>query len=523
MLTRRSKHTAFASSNTSEPRVQPELTLVVPLFDEAHRFAIFAPQLCEHIRSFGPRSELVFVDDGSTDDTVAHVQRFIAANEGVSVRLLRRPHLGKGAAVSAGLATAMTEIAAFCDLDLSTPLAELDRIVEAASRAPILAVGSRGAASSVLKRRQHPSRELLGRAYNRLVQLTVVPGIVDTQCGAKAAATNLWQKVLPMCREQGFAWDVEVIAMARALGLNVQEIGIEWSHRDGSRINPVRDGLAMLRAVPRIRRNVSSVLRERGRARREGGGPFVGANAAALADVDADHWWFRSKATFASMCIRREGRTTGRLVDVGGGSGGVSALLGWDPEHTFVVEGSRQLLQQARRRHAVVPIAGDAIKLPLADATADYLCLLDVLEHLSEPVPALRDAARVIGPAGRVIINVPAHPRLWSAADEVLGHARRYTRRTLRRELEQGGLEVVWMSHVFSWLVLPVWWKRRMLPANSPQLGSEVTSPALDRISMVLTRLEWEVVSRMPIPFGTSVLCIARCRRASDGTESTAP
>jgi hypothetical protein len=135
-------------------------------------------------------------------------------------------------------------------------------------------------------------------------------------------------------------------------------------------------------------------------------------------------------------------------------------------------------------------------------------------------VAALGEAARIIGPDGRVIINVPAHPGLWSAADEVLGHARRYTRTALRAEVEQSGLEVVWISHIFSWLVLPVWLKRRMLPSEAPQLGSDVASPALDRISMVLTRVEWALVSRLSIPVGTSVLCIAkRGRRHDDEAE----
>lgn len=493
------------------------LTVVVPLYNEAHRFRTFAPPLLRFVQTWGRGSELVFVDDGSSDDTAAQVEAFMAQSGG-RVRLVRRRHEGKGAAVSAGLASAFTDVAAFCDLDLSTPLPELARIVQAAMRAPILAIGSRGAANASLTRRQHRVRELLGRTYNRAVQLSVVPGVVDTQCGAKAAQTTIWHKILPLCRERGFAWDVEAIAMARTLGVTVQEIGIEWHHQDGSRVNPVQDGADMLRALPRIRRNLAATLRTRSREVLDGGGAFESTNAAALSNADADHWWFRSKATFVSMCIRRGGRTTGWLVDVGAGSGGVSTLLGWDPGQTVLVEGSIGLVRDAKQRHALIPIAGDAAALPLRRATASHVCLLDVIEHLTDPVGALHEAAELLDADGRLIVNVPGHPRLWSNADEVLGHARRYTRPLLRRHMREAGLEVVWMSHVFSWLTIPVWVKRRVLPASEPQLGLDIELPAIDRLAMLLTRIEWAVARRFPLPIGTSILCIARrVSEARDG------
>jgi SAM-dependent methyltransferase len=408
------------------------------------------------------------------------------------------------------LAEAQTDVAGFCDLDLSTPMHEFARIVDAANRAPVLAVGSRGTAASRLLRRQNRARELLGRAYNRLVQLTVVPGIVDTQCGAKAARTHLWQQILPMTRERGFAWDVEVVAVARMMGMTVQEVGVDWRHEDGSKVNPVRDGWEMLRAIPRIRRNLGSVLRQRSVMPRRGGGAFDESNAVALVEVDEMHWWFRAKASFVSMCIRREGRASGWLVDIGAGSGGVSALLGWDPEKMLILEGNAQLARAAQQRHAFLPVVGDASHLPVDGNTAEVVCLLDVIEHISDPSPTLREAARILDDDGRLIVNVPAHPSLWSAADEVLGHARRYTRRSLRRDLESSGLQVVWMSHVFSWLALPVWLKRRAVPGNRPQFGFDVDSWLVDRASMLLTRIEWAVVSRVSLPLGTSILAVAR-------------
>jgi dolichyl-phosphate beta-glucosyltransferase len=498
------------TDTTSLPPTASSLSLVVPVYNETHRFDLYAAELASFVAEQPAGSELLFIDDGSTDGTPDRIEAFIDEHPTVAIRLIRKPHDGKGAAVTAGLESATAELAGFCDLDLATPLSEFQRIVDAASRAPILAIGSRGTLTSRLTRRQSRARELLGRAYNRAVQVSLVPGVVDTQCGAKVAATSVWQKIMPSCREEGFAWDVEVIAVARALGVVVQEVGIEWRHQDGSRVSVARDGAKMLLAIPRIRKNLGSALRVRGRAEVEGGGAFDAANATILAEADAVHWWFRSKAAYVSFCIRRAASTDGWLADIGAGSGGVSGLLGWDPDQTLIVEGNTRLVTEAARRHALEAIAGDAAALPVADRTASVVCVLDVIQHLSDPVPALREVARILSPDGCLVVNVSAHPSLWSAADEFLGHARRYTRPALRRDLEAAGLEVEWMSHIFSWLTLPMLVTRRARPTSGPQLGLDIMSPALDQLSMILTRLEWAVASRVPLPVGTSIMCVAR-------------
>jgi hypothetical protein len=117
-------------------------------------------------------------------------------------------------------------------------------------------------------------------------------------------------------------------------------------------------------------------------------------------------------------------------------------------------------------------------------------------------------------------VNVPGHPRLWSAADDALGHVRRYTRASLRAELEAQGFEVLFLSHVFSWLLVPVWARRRS-HAGEPQLGLDVESRAVDATALLLTRLERAVINRMALPFGTSVLCVAR-RAGSPGQPAVA-
>jgi hypothetical protein len=302
------------------------LTLVVPVFDEAARVDDFATSLIEYASARPGGVELLFVDDGSGDATATMLEAHLSARPDVSARVLRRPHLGKGAAVAAGLAAAGAPVAAFCDLDLSTPLDQLDVVIATAERAGGLAIASRDLAGSRLTRPEGAVRELLGKSYNRLLQATVTPGVVDTQCGAKAAATDVWERLLVHTRESGFAWDAELVAVALALGVRVHEVPVEWHHDARSKIRVGRDGVRMVQALPRI---VASRQRARAaRPRDTSAVPvevFDDANAAALAGADREHWWFRSKAALVATAIRRTQRDApsgGWLVDVGGGAGG---------------------------------------------------------------------------------------------------------------------------------------------------------------------------------------------------------
>lgn len=484
------------------------LTLVVPVFDERARVPEFAPLLADFVGGLPPGSELLFVDDGSRDETPELLERLAASRPGGRIRVLRRPHEGKGAAVSAGLAAARAELAGFCDLDLSTPLEDLARVIRSASRADVLATGSRDLASSTLVRRESRLRELLGRAYNRLLQATVAPGIVDTQCGAKVARRAVWERILPWCREPGFAWDAEAIAVALALGIPVQEVPIAWRHDGRSKVRVLRDGGEMVLATPRIMRTAG---RARAASPRLAGEVFDDANAHTLLALGREHWWIRSKAAFVSTALLRSARPgpRGWLVDVGAGAGVVTSLLGWEPGRAVVVEGNAQLVGQARRVYGLDGVRGHVERLPIATEQAELVCLLDVIEHVGEPRRALREAWRVLAPGGRLVVTVPAHEWLWSRADEVLGHRRRYPRAALRAEVIASGFAPLVLTHVFSWLVPPVWWTRRTGGATGPELGIHRRSRLIDATAAALTLLERQLVGRVSLPFGTSLLCVA--------------
>jgi dolichyl-phosphate beta-glucosyltransferase len=502
------------------------LGLVVPVYNEIERLADYVKLLVDFVAARGAE-ELLFVDDGSSDGTPDELEELIAGLPGAPVRILRLPHVGKGAAVTAGLRALDAPLLGFCDLDLATPLEDVERITAASLKADALAIGSRDLTTSTLVKAEGRLRETLGRAYNRLLQATVTPGVTDTQCGAKVAPRAIWEAVLPHCREVAFAWDAEVVAVALALGIRVVEVPISWRHDERSKVRIGRDGMAMVAATPRIWRSVRRTGSRQGRppdrwaavATSAAGSAaghatevFADTNASMLAAFDGSYWWYRSKAALVATALRRTspdrpGR--GWLVDIGGGAGGVTALLGWSPERVAVIEGNRQLAAQARREHRLTSLQASVHAAPLADRSAEVVCLLDVIEHLDDPVAALRESARLLVPDGRLVVNVPAHPWLWSAHDEELGHRCRYTRAALRVQLARAGLQPLLLTHVFSWLVPPTLLMRRLLRRSSVASGHEHGSFAVDRAALTLTFAERSLLGRVPLPLGTSVLSVA--------------
>jgi len=234
------------------PTSAPSVSLVVPLYNEEERVLEHIGELAAFVGRYGTGSELLLVDDGSVDATVATVEKVLAGDASGTTRLIRRPHAGKGAAVRAGLLEATADHAAFCDVDLATPLDDFARVIAVAEDIEGLALASRGLPESRLEERERRSRELLGRLYNRLLRATIAPGIHDTQCGAKAAPLAVWRVLLERSREDGFAWDAEVVAIAHRLHLPMREVPVEWHHDTRTSVRVIRDGWAMVSAVPRI-------------------------------------------------------------------------------------------------------------------------------------------------------------------------------------------------------------------------------------------------------------------------------
>jgi glycosyltransferase involved in cell wall biosynthesis len=232
------------------PEVPISVSIVVPAYNEAARIGATLETLCEHLQQRPWDWEIRVVDDGSTDQTASIAGTFAAEEPRLVVQ--REPHRGKGGAVKAGLLASSAGYRFMCDADLSMPISELKNFLPPLLDDYDVAIGTReGAAARRVG--EPPSRHLVGRMFNLFVQRLVLPGIEDSQCGFKMFTARAVQAILPHTTVDGWAFDVEMLAIARAQGLRIVEVPIEWHYRSESRLSVTRDGVRMLREILAIR------------------------------------------------------------------------------------------------------------------------------------------------------------------------------------------------------------------------------------------------------------------------------
>jgi len=227
------------------------VSLVVPAFNEERRLPGTLSRIGDYLRDAGESGwEIVVVDDGSSDRT-AEAARESAPAAGVPVEVIVLPrNRGKGAAIRAGVARTRGERVLVSDADLSTPIEEWHRLRDAG--APV-AIGSRALDERMVRRRQAWYRRTLGKLFNRIVRVLSVPGIRDTQCGFKLFDGDAARALFAEARIDRFAWDVEILALARARGLTIAEIPVLWFNSPESKVSVVRDLVPTLRDLLKIR------------------------------------------------------------------------------------------------------------------------------------------------------------------------------------------------------------------------------------------------------------------------------
>jgi dolichyl-phosphate beta-glucosyltransferase len=215
----------------------PLVSVVVPAFNEAARIFNTINDIRGEIDRLGGDGELIVVDDGSQDGTAGIVAE--AERLDTRIRLVRGAHAGKGAAVRRGMLEARGSWRFLADADLSMPIAELSRFLNAArAGAGDVIVGSREARGA--RRLGEPwSRHVIGRVFNWVVQLLVLRGIDDTQCGFKLFSARAAQVLFPLQQLDGFGFDVEILFLARRAGLVIREIPITWVYGRDSKVSLV--------------------------------------------------------------------------------------------------------------------------------------------------------------------------------------------------------------------------------------------------------------------------------------------
>lgn len=231
---------------------QVELSVVVPAFNEERRLPPTLIDIIDFFDRKGISYEVLVIDDGSKDSTAEVVRKFERVRH--QVRLIQLPkNYGKGHAVRLGVLNSRGARVLFADADGATPIQEFERLEAAVAGGADIAIGSRALASADTKVATSIHRRLLGRVFNKCVNLILLPTIADTQCGFKMFTRKAAMFLFRRQRADRFSFDVELLYMAHKADLNIKEVPINWTNVPGSKVNLVHDSLAMFRDVFRFR------------------------------------------------------------------------------------------------------------------------------------------------------------------------------------------------------------------------------------------------------------------------------
>lgn len=233
---------------------KPYLSVVVPAFNEEERIASTIDSLVGYLSKCSYQWELLVINDGSTDST-AQIVSVISKSDG-RVRLIDAPHGGKGTAARNGMVQAAGEWRFLCDADLSMPVDNLgrffgcpDSVLYIGDEAPgpqhDVGIGSREAPGA--RRFNEPrARHIKGRLFNCVVKMLALRGIEDTQCGFKLFSAESAMRLFPNQTLDGWAFDVELLVMAKKAGFTVGEIAIDWHYGEGSKMTLGKGVLAVM-------------------------------------------------------------------------------------------------------------------------------------------------------------------------------------------------------------------------------------------------------------------------------------
>ncbi len=236
------------------------LSLIIPCYREAERIGPSLQKVYDYLSKASYQSEVLVVDDGSPDATFEVITKTVESFPDSTVVTFKPLRLaqnqGKGGAVKTGMLTAEGDIRIFTDADLSTPVYEVEKVLKVIENGGAeVVIGSRALEGRALVKKHQPwYREAMGRFFNLLVQLLVIKGIKDTQCGFKGFTAKAANQIFEAQKVLGFSFDVEILFLAKRFGYKTKEIAVEWYNDERTTVGALSDSSRMFFELLRIRK-----------------------------------------------------------------------------------------------------------------------------------------------------------------------------------------------------------------------------------------------------------------------------
>jgi dolichyl-phosphate beta-glucosyltransferase len=231
----------------------PDLSIIIPAYNEESRLPATLERIATYLQDSGREAEVLVVDDGSKDGTAAVAEYFQIKMP--SLRIVSNGvNRGKGFSVRHGMQEARGRIALFTDADLSAPIEEAGKLIDALDKFDV-AIGSRAMDRGLISVHESPFREFAGIIFNKIVRIILWLPFVDTQCGFKAFRHEPCRIIFEQQRIERFGFDPELLYLARHHGLRAVEIPVRWGHSPATKVSMLRDSIQMFIDVFTIRWN----------------------------------------------------------------------------------------------------------------------------------------------------------------------------------------------------------------------------------------------------------------------------
>jgi len=241
------------------------ISIVIPLYNEQYRIENTLRRIQEYFSNVDFNYELIFVNDGSTDETNMIITKFknnfdinpIRGNNCHILILNNEVNMGKGFSVRKGILASKGKYILFTDADLSTDISEEQKLFDYLKNGYDIVIASRGLKDSKLIERQNILRQSMGKFFNFLVKLILNLDYKDTQCGFKYFSRYAIDKIFPYLEINDFSFDVEILYLAKKLGLKVKEVPVSWINSKNSKVRILKDSFKMIISLIKIRRMYS--------------------------------------------------------------------------------------------------------------------------------------------------------------------------------------------------------------------------------------------------------------------------